>query len=67
MELFPQVRSLIESQVCEVHDEHANLLIVDGKVVIECCCAEFKLKCYSMKIHFKENIKPLSIVWKKAV
>jgi len=40
----------VKQQVCEVHNTTPSLSIVDGKIILKCCCFNFKMKCYRIII-----------------
>jgi hypothetical protein len=53
----------LRRQVCAKHKMSPSINLVDGKIVLRCCCKEFKYKCYDIIIDtLKEykNENPLS-------
>lgn len=64
---YADVKTLIASKKCDIHNRHPGIDIINGEVVLDCCCIDFKLTCYKNIINllnkYREN--QLKVVWKK--
>jgi hypothetical protein len=40
----------VRHQVCPVHQKLPSIEIIDGRIVLKCCCLDFKVKCYQIII-----------------
>jgi hypothetical protein len=66
MDLYAHAKSVIELQVCEIHNKPPQVDFTDEKIGIDCCCGEFKI-CLRILVTLliSEKDKTLSVVWKK--
>jgi hypothetical protein len=66
MDFTAHVKSVIEQQTCAIHHRHPKLEISGKQVIIDCCCARFKIVCLKYIIHLlqREKQSQLSLAWK---
>jgi hypothetical protein len=61
----------VKQQICTVHHMSPSLSLVDGQIALQCCCTEFKIKCYKIIIEalsmYKKDypVKKLRVANKK--
>ena len=48
--LNAHVKSLVETTACPIHHQKPLLEISDGKIIINCCCSDFKVMCLKQVI-----------------
>lgn len=69
MDMYAYAKSVVESQVCEVHNQHPRVRVVNNDFSIDCCCRDFKIECLKtvIQILVSEKDKKLRVAWKKNV
>jgi len=67
MDLYAHAKSVIESQVCEIHKERPVINFYNNKFGIECCCSDFKIICFklALKLLLEQKNKKMSVAWRK--
>ena len=68
MDLYAHAKSVIELQLCEIHQEKPQVKFIDERIIIDCCCSDFKVTCLKALVNLlisPHRDKNLSVVWKK--
>ena len=47
----------VRRQVCPVHNVSPSINLVDGKIVLKCCCKDFKIKRHKIIIEALSTYK----------
>jgi hypothetical protein len=64
MELYHQIKSVIQSKTCPLHNLHPVVDISPDFLNINCCCDLFKAECIAdIQVLLKEsnNVKAISV------
>jgi hypothetical protein len=67
MDLYAHAKSVIELQLCKIHKKHPQVKFINDRIVIDCCCSEFKIICLKVLVNLliSHKNKDLTVVWKK--
>jgi hypothetical protein len=67
MDLYAHAKSVIELQVCGIHNKYPSVYFNNGEFGIDCCCGDFKIRCLKIVISMllSEKDNKLSVVWKR--